>query len=99
LEVRLARVEGQATAPDGADEAIASVDLERAWHQLSGDEQDTLALTVFERLDAARAGEVLGISATAYRMRLSRARTSLRTALAGPVVPAPAATREPSQEI
>jgi len=38
------------------DLAVARADLTRAWAQLSADEQETLSLTIWERLDAVAAG-------------------------------------------
>lgn len=85
LAVRLARVAPptEASPPDDADLVARRVDLARAWRHLSAAEQETLALTVFEGLDSTRAGAVLGISSTAYRLRLSRARRALRRHLEG----------------
>lgn len=92
LGVRLAD-HGQRVAPDGADDAAARVDMLRAWAQLTADEQDVIALTTLDGLTSEQAGAVLGISAAAYRHRLSRARATLRTHLA----PAPATfVKEPT---
>ncbi len=66
-----------------ADLVAARVDLARAWSALTEGEQDVLALAVFEGLDSTRAGRVLGITAVAYRLRLSRARAQLRRRLEG----------------
>lgn len=59
------------------DQVAARIDLARAWNDLPADAQETLALTYFDGLDAADAGLVLGVSPTAYRARLSRARKAL----------------------
>ena len=78
LAVRIA----DATALDRAvasDELFACrVDLASAWSRLSAIEQEVISLAVWEGLDSAGAAVVLGCSATAYRLRLSRARRSLR---------------------
>ncbi|WP_210115756.1 RNA polymerase sigma factor [Acidipropionibacterium timonense] len=63
------------------DLAVTRIDLVRAWDHLSEDDQETISLTVLDGLDAARAAQVLGISAAAYRTRLSRARSRLRSHL------------------
>ncbi|MBB2940933.1 RNA polymerase sigma-70 factor (ECF subfamily) [Actinoplanes lutulentus] len=63
------------------------VDLAAAWGRLSDGEQEALALTVFEDLSSAQAARVLGISATAYRLRLLRARRALRVLLEPAAVP------------
>jgi RNA polymerase sigma-70 factor (ECF subfamily) len=61
------------------------VDLERAWSRLTDDEQEVLSLALWEELTSPEASRVLGISGAAYRMRLSRARRSLRAHLTRPV--------------
>lgn len=67
--------------PDGADAAVSRADLARAWARLSPVDQEVLSLTVFEGLESAAAGSVLGISAASYRVHLSRARAALRRSL------------------
>lgn len=98
LAVKIASVPGRAApGPDGVEDLVAArLDIAAAWARLSAPEQETLALTVWDRLDASGAGRVLGISATAYRMRLSRARAALRHHLdhAG----SPASRREVTHE-
>lgn len=80
LAVRIA----DATSPsvptdcDDAEFIARRVDLSRAWTRLSAAEQEVLALTVFDGLTSADAAAVLGVSAVAYRIRLSRARNHLR---------------------
>lgn len=89
LGVRLAGAE--ATGPPGGDDAdlvIRRVDLAAAWARLSTSDQDVLALTVFDGLTSPQAGALLGISAAAYRLRLSRARAALRRHLEGAASPA-----------
>jgi RNA polymerase sigma-70 factor (ECF subfamily) len=61
-----------------ADDVAARLDLSAAWRRLTVAEQEVLALTVFEDLTSPQAGAVLGIPAAAYRLRLMRARRSLR---------------------
>ncbi len=71
--------------PSGVEldvDAIAtSADLATAWRALSATDQDVLALVLFEDLPSTQAASVLGISPTAYRLRLSRARRTLRRLL------------------
>ena len=74
LAVRIGREPG----PSPGVDSDLRVDLERAWHQLTADEQEVLALTAWDDLTSAQAGRVLGISPAGYRMRLARARRSLR---------------------
>lgn len=85
LAVRVARIEPGAarTTPDGADAVAERIDLAAAWSELSATDQEALGLTVFEGLTSTRAGAVLGITDTAYRLRLSRARRALRRRLEG----------------
>lgn len=63
---------------DEAEEVVNRVDLARAWRKLSAVHQEALALVVLDGLDSPRAAAVLGISAVAFRLRLSRARRALR---------------------
>lgn len=53
------------------------IDLAAAWKRLSAAEQEALALTVFDDLTSPQAALVLGITSTAYRLRLMRARRAL----------------------
>lgn len=57
-------------------------DLSAAWKQLSDAQQEVLALAIFEQLDAETAAAALGIRPGTYRVRLTRARSALRTLLA-----------------
>lgn len=68
----------------GADDLAGvelRMDLAAAWRKLAPAQQEVLALSVFEQLDATNAARTLGILPTTYRMRLSRARRALREAL------------------
>lgn len=101
LAVRIATEAGAGpsdAAGDPVDDLVAvRLDLAAAWVRLSPAEQDNLALTVWDHLDAEAAGRVLGISSSAYRMRLSRARQALRNHL-DHAAPDPAARPEVSHE-
>jgi RNA polymerase sigma-70 factor (ECF subfamily) len=77
LAVRLAEATPMNGSSPTDDDAVSRFDLAAAWARLSAAEQEVLSLAVWEDLDSARAGTVLGCSATAYRLRLSRARRSL----------------------
>ncbi|MCB1253847.1 MAG: sigma-70 family RNA polymerase sigma factor [Austwickia sp.] len=84
LAVRLAEATWPAEAPDPATDpqfVADRLDLEAAWRELPAADQEVLALTVLDGLTSAQAGAVLGITAVAYRLRLSRARATLRRAL------------------
>lgn len=74
----------------GADGSFDSVntrlDLATAWRRLGPDDQESLALSVFDELTSAEAAQVLGITAAAYRVRLMRARRTLRRHLQSPSV-------------
>lgn len=70
------------TSGVAATDAVETrVDLATAWHQLSTEDQETLALTALDGLTSTEAGAVLGISPAAYRVRLMRARHTLRALL------------------
>lgn len=60
------------------DHIARRVDLAAAWQRLSHAEQEVLALAIWEDLPSPAAARVLGTTAAAYRLRLSRARRTLR---------------------
>ena len=63
------------------DVIAARLDLARVWGRLCPGDQEVIALTAWDGLDGPAAARVLGISAVAYRLRLSRARRTLRRLL------------------
>lgn len=80
------------------DLVATRLDLARSWHHLTPAHQEALALTLWDDLTSAQAGHVLGISATAYRLRLSRARRALRQLMAASdTYPTPAAQPLPAE--
>ena len=66
---------------DATDAIETRIDLAQAWRHLSAEDQETLALTALDDLTSAEAAAVLGISPAAYRVRLMRARRTLRALL------------------
>lgn len=79
VAVRLAEVRhGPADAGQHPDLVAHRVDIAAAWPLLSALHQEAIALSVLDGLTAPEAGAVLGISPTAFRLRLSRARRTLR---------------------
>lgn len=68
--------------PDPSAAADQRLDLAAAWRHLSPDDQEVLALALFEDLPSVQASRVIGTSPSAYRLRLSRARRRLRALLA-----------------
>lgn len=78
LAVRLADIRPSSTADIDADLVARQIDVSRAWQRLSPVQQEALALTVLDDLSAPQAAAVLGVSAIAFRLRLSRARRALR---------------------
>lgn len=101
LGVRLAG--SDARGMDRLDDAAAlRLDVGRAWRHLPAAEQEVIALSVLDGLTSAQAARVLGTTAVAYRLRLSRARRRLRRLVEeGPppvVSPAPAPTVETAWE-
>lgn len=73
-----ASIPGHASNDERADVIAVRVDIAAAWTHLSSIHQEALALAVFDELSAPEAASVLDISPTAFRLRLSRARRSLR---------------------
>ena len=80
LAVRIAdiRLRPAGAGEEDADLVSRRVDVAAAWPRLSATDQEALALTVWDGLSAAEAATVLQISAVAFRLRLSRARRTLR---------------------
>ncbi len=85
LAVRLAHSPPVDSLP--ADASLLRLDIARRWPELSAEHQEALSLAVFEQLTASEAACVLGISTTAYRARLSRARRALRALLSDDSLP------------
>lgn len=81
LQVRvgheLALLEGE-TIADHSSEVAVRLDLARAWSRLSPTDQEALTLTGLDGLTGPQAARVLGISTTAFSVRLARARGRLR---------------------
>ena len=79
VAVRLAEVRhGPADAGQHPDLVAHRVDIAAAWPRLSASHQEVIALSVLDGLTAPEAAAVLDISPTAFRLRLSRARRTLR---------------------
>lgn len=87
VTIRVAQ--GGADAQQRFDDGLVHrLDVAAAWPLLKPEEQETIALTLWDGLDSRQAGVVLGISAQAYRRRLSRARSALRALIDDPLVTA-----------
>jgi len=79
VAVRLGEVRrGPADADHHPDMIACRVDIAAAWPLLSASDQEAIALSVLDGLTAPEAATVLGISPSAFRLRLSRARRTLR---------------------
>ena len=79
LGARLAEVgQGASDVGQHPDLVACRVDLAAAWPLLGASDQEAIALSVLDGLSAPEAASVLGITATAFRLRLSRARRALR---------------------
>ncbi|WP_432906448.1 RNA polymerase sigma factor [Micromonospora matsumotoense] len=89
LVLRILREPAGYTGGD-ADAVAAHVDLARAWQHLSPADQEALTLTAIEDLTGPQAAHVLGISRTAFSLRLLRARRRLRQHLRQQQEPGPA---------
>lgn len=83
--IRLAEVRH---GPEGAghhpDLIAHRTDIAAAWPLLSATDQEAITLSVLDGLTAPEAAAVLGISAAAFRLRLSRARRALRRQVDSP---------------
>ena len=98
LALRIMREPGTAAGAE-ADGVAARVDLTRAWQRLPVDDQQVLTLTVFEGLTGPQAAGVLGISRSAFSLRLLRARRRLRHRLQHQAATAPTPARRAIEEI
>jgi RNA polymerase sigma-70 factor, ECF subfamily len=80
------RVPGGQQAPPIAagPEGDIDGDLRRALRSLGHDEREAVLLIAWDDLTPAQAARSLGISATAFRVRLHRARRRLKASLANP---------------
>ncbi len=79
VAVRLAEVgQGLVNVGELPDLVAYRADIAAAWPLLSALDQEAIALSVLDGLTAPEAAAVLGISSTAFRLRLSRARRTLR---------------------
>jgi RNA polymerase sigma-70 factor (ECF subfamily) len=79
LAVRIAQDFPRHVDSDSDTEVLARrLDLAAAWPRLSPADQEAIALIAWEELSSAQAAAVIGISAVAFRLRLSRARRKLR---------------------
>ncbi|MDQ4055030.1 MAG: sigma-70 family RNA polymerase sigma factor [Actinomycetota bacterium] len=81
VAVRLTELRPWADAGAHPDLVAHRVDIAAAWPRLSASDQESIALSVLDELSAPEAAAVLGITAVAFRLRLSRARRSLRRLL------------------
>lgn len=69
---------GAATVSDHADEVVSGADTRRLLDTLPERDREVLELSAWEGLEPREIAEVLGVTANAVRVRLSRARSSLR---------------------
>lgn len=85
LTVRLAEVGTISPTSTGepGDLVALRADLASAWQRLSPGDQEVLALVVFDNLTSGQAATVLDITPATFRVRLSRARATLRRHLQG----------------
>ena len=101
IAIRLAEVRhGPMDAGHHPDLSARRIDIAAAWPLLSASDQEAIALSVLDGLTGPEAAAVLGISSTAFRLRLSRARRTLRrhvdsTTAGDPLPGRPASERSP----
>lgn len=92
---RVAAAEPSPSAESSAA-SLASRRLRDALAGLTESEREVLMLAAWEELPSGEAAQVLGCSATAYRIRLHRARKRLRERLTEPELHSPALRTEES---
>lgn len=68
--------------PDSADRAISRLAISNAWAALTEGDREVLALIVWDRLPQKEAAQLLGLSRTAFSVRLVRARRRFAQLLA-----------------
>ena len=74
--------------PDSSDHVVQQADVLAAMRQLSARDQEVLELHLWEGLESREIAEVLGLTTTVVRPRLSRARRRLRDVLGNDPPPA-----------
>lgn len=85
LVVRVGQVDlTPAYSEDHGPEVAARTDLARAWSRLGPTDQEVLTMTALDGLTGTQAASVLGVSPTAFRVRLVRARRRLRLHMRAP---------------
>jgi RNA polymerase sigma-70 factor (ECF subfamily) len=72
------RKELATSVTDASDDVVQRADVLAAMRQLSGRDQEVLELHLWEGLESREIAEVLGLTTTVVRPRLSRARGRLR---------------------
>ena len=78
IHVRARRLFFEAPSPDHSLVVGDQQDVRVALAKLSRAEREALVLVDWQQMDAAEAGVLLGVSASAVRVRLHRARAALR---------------------
>lgn len=82
------RDELSGAVPDSSDDVVQRADVTAAMRRLSGRDQEVLELHLWEGLEPREIAEVLGLTTTVVRPRLSRARARLRDLLGNDPRPA-----------
>lgn len=100
LAVRLVEESENASGTgDHAELVTRRLDVASAWAQLDASQQETIALSVIDGLATSDAASVLGVSSVAYRLRLSRARRSLRRLVESDDLEAPVRSVSPERNL
>lgn len=83
IRVRARRLFHEPPGPDHGATVVDQLEVRRALDGLSRSEREALILVDWQRMNAAEAGAVLGISAGAVRVRLHRAHAAFERSLGG----------------
>jgi len=101
LQLRVASDLAHGAIGQFADSADATLDVQRAWARLGAKDREAIALVAWDGLTGDQSARVLGITRSAFAVRLSRARRRLRAVMqrdervGEPAEPAPPQPRTP----
>ncbi|WP_164544980.1 RNA polymerase sigma factor [Antribacter gilvus] len=94
LRLRIARQPVEVTRPED-EAAIDRIELEQAWLRLTAGEREVIALVAWDGLTTEQAARVLGLRASTFSVRLTRARRHLVEVLDALATRQPTPSRRP----